>query len=227
MVRPLCRPYAEREVRPMRLIRSQPAGMPAGLVALAVCLLGGASSPVRADLIFGQTTVNVGVVWTGKPLTHRFAFVNTGPESVQITDLQASCGCLTPRVVGREYSPGQTGELLLEINTLTHKPGPHTWTLQVHYRAGGESRRAHLRLTATVRAEITVQPAALTMYTAGRASHALTLTDLRIKPLEVTRVVSSCAQLTGHVTNKSQNAHGHAVRMISVEVGDDFPEGRH
>jgi hypothetical protein len=153
--------------------------------------------------------------------------VNTGPESVRITDLQASCGCLTPRVIDREYAPGQKGELLLEINTLTHNPGPHTWTLQVLYRAGVEKRRANLRVTATVRAEILVEPAALTVYTTGQASHGLTLTDLRIKPLEITRVISSCAQLTGRVTKKSQDAHGHAVRTIGVEVGDDFPEGRH
>src|SRR5262245_13566231 len=93
-------------VREMRRTRFAPIGK----ATIGAALLSGLTllgTEARADLQSRQPAPYVGEVRTGVPLTHRFTFVNTGPEVVEITDARASCGCLAPRLAKRTYQPGE------------------------------------------------------------------------------------------------------------------------
>jgi hypothetical protein len=193
--------------------------------ALLTLILTFAATQVRADLRFDRPSVNLGDVWTGRPLAHRFGFVNTGPETIEITDLEASCGCLTPRVPQRAFRAGERGEIILEVNTLSHDQGPQSWSLHVHYRLASRQRTMEVKVSALVRAEILVQPAALTIFTSGSANHEISLTDLRTRPLAITGIRSSAPQLTARGIEGSHDIRGHL--KIRVEIADNFPEGRH
>src|SRR5437588_2843981 len=93
-------------------------------VAVALALaLAGLTADARADLHFPETAADAGQVYTGKELAHTFAFVNRGPEAVEVVEARASCGCLTPRLEKRVYQPGERGELRLEVNTFTQPAG--------------------------------------------------------------------------------------------------------
>src|SRR5262245_12700627 len=136
------------------------------MAAVAMVLLAG---PARADLRFAETRADAGEARTGIPLCHRFDFVNDGPEPVEITDIRAGCGCLVPRWEKRKYRAGERGTVVMEVNTLTPAPGPHTWQFQVRYRCGEAVREIPLKLSARLVAEISVRPAALTVIADGAA----------------------------------------------------------
>ena len=88
-------------------------------------------APAADPLELARPTFDAGEVRAGAPLVRRFPFRNAGPEPLTITDLQASCGCLTPTLARRTYAPGESGELTLEVNTLSQPEGPVRWRLRV------------------------------------------------------------------------------------------------
>ena len=128
--------------------------------ALAAALLALSAVTARADLSFANPAVDVGEVRSGAPLTQRFTFVNEGTTAVEVTDLRTGCGCVKPKLEKRAYGPGEGGEIVLEVLTLSQPAGEHTWRLQVAYRAGGEAREAELTVHGRVVTEVAVRPAA-------------------------------------------------------------------
>jgi hypothetical protein len=190
-------------------------------------MVGMRPAAARANLQFAAPQVNLGEVRTGKPLAHRFAFVNQGPEQVEITGLQPSCGCVTPRLPQRVYRPGEGGALRLEVHTLSQPPGPHRWTVQVNYRRGGVPGQVLLEMVARVVSEITVRPAALTIFAESAVGHDIILTDTRPRPLHVTALHASAPDLTARMTGTARDAAGHAISTVHLEMGNGFPEGRH
>jgi hypothetical protein len=180
----------------------------------------------RADLAFTNCVVDVGEVRSGIALKQAFAFVNDGPGEARITDLQTGCGCLKPRLGKRTYVPGERGEVVLEVHTLSQPAGDHTWRLHVAYQVGCEPRTAELLLKGRVVTEVVVRPAALTIFTGGSAAHEVTLTDLRARPLSVTGVHASSPHLTGDVQRTAEDEAGHRVITIALSLAADCPEGR-
>lgn len=181
----------------------------------------------RADLHFPQPAANLGDVRSGTPLTHRFTFVNEGPEAIEITNAQASCGCLTPRVEKKTLEPSETGALALEVHTLNQPAGPRNWNVRLSYRGGNTTYEMTLLLSADIVTEITVQPAALTVFADNAVGHEIILTDLRPKALSISSVRTSSPELKSRVTEEFQDGFGHWVRKISLEVAAGYPEGRH
>src|SRR5271166_5076908 len=104
------------------------------LAALVLMLL--TESTVRADLRCDEKQFNVGEVKAGRPLSHRFTLINHGPENVDVTAVQPGCGCLQPHLAERHLRPGDTGVLVIDVNTLTSAAGPNAWRVQVFYSAG-------------------------------------------------------------------------------------------
>jgi len=195
------------------------------LVTVSVFLTNAVS--LRADLQFKQTTVDVGEVKRGAPLTHEFAFFNTGPESVEILEFQASCGCLRPDLETRLYKPGTGSKLRIEVNTLTQDAGPRSWRTVVRYRQGDTDREMELVLIGTVVAEIALQPPELSVFADHAISHELRLIDLRARPLAIKTVEATSAKLSARVTGEARDAEGHWTRTIRLDVAPDFPDGRH
>jgi len=197
------------------------------LVLVAAILLALSARPAHADLSFATPAVAVGEVRSGAPLKQSFAFVNDGPDAIEITELHTSCGCVRPKIEKHTYLPGERGEVVLDVHTLSQPAGEHTWRLQVAYRAGGEAREAELSIKGSVVTEVTVQPASLTISTEGTSCHEILLTDLRARPLTVTSVHSSSPHLTGAVKQTGTDAAGHRVVTIALSLGAGCAEGRY
>lgn len=185
------------------------------------------SPAARADLHFAQPAADAGEVKAGTPLAHRFEFVNEGPEIAEITGLHTGCGCLTPRLDRRLYPPGERGSLLLEVNTLSQPAGTHHWKVEVGVRGGNRTQEIALTLSARVVTEILVEPTAMTMFAEAGLTHAILLTDLRPRPLNLTGVRPSSDRLQARLVDEYRDDAGHVVRKVKVEIGNDYPEGRH
>jgi hypothetical protein len=193
----------------------------------AILVLGLAAQTARAELRFAQSSVHVGEIRTGMPLAHRFGFVNDGPQPAEITDMVSSCGCLTPRFEQRVYRPGESGSVLLEIHTLSQTPGPHTWSARVRWRSGSTMAETALQLTGHVISEVSVQPAALTIFADSAVANDISLTDIRPQPFAVRAVLSTSTRLTTQITKQGRDSRGHRTWTVHLAVADDFPAGRH
>lgn len=180
----------------------------------------------RADLTFSQPVADAGQVDAGVALAHRFSFVNTGPERVEVTELHGSCGCLKPRIDKNIYEPGEKGEILLEVHTLGQAAGPHRWKVDVTYRSGKTVFVMPLQFTARVVAEVVVQPAAVTIVADQSIQQDVFLTDLRPRALAVTRVQTSTPKLKAALAEQALDPQGHATRRIRLEIPADYSEGR-
>jgi Protein of unknown function (DUF1573) len=190
-------------------------------------LLGSLPAPLQAQLDFGEPIADRGDVRSGTPLAHRFTFVNRGAGIVEITGARASCGCLKPRLETHTCQPNESGSLLLEVNTLSQAPGPHEWKAWITYKAGDTSYEALVELRAHILAEITVRPAAMTIFAGSSVEHEILLTDLRSKPLSIKEVRPTSPYLKSQVVGEYQDESGHQIRKLKVQVASDYPAGRH
>jgi hypothetical protein len=207
-----------------RTLSDGTAGWPLSVSVFALLL---SALTARAQLQFSQSSVEAGDVRCGAPLVHDFTFRNSATQPIEIIDIQASCGCLKPRLEPRTISPGESGTLHIEVNTLTQSAGPHTWEVHVRYQIRDGAQEAVLRLVGNIVAEISVEPCQLTIH-AGRAiSHELRLTDVRPHPLNITAVRSTSPKITASVVGEARDAAGHLVRTLRIQLADDVPEGRH
>src|SRR4051794_12712200 len=58
-----------------------------------------------------ETEYDFGKIPQGKPVTHVFAFTNTGTTPLKLDNVQASCGCTTPEWSKDEVAPGATSKI--------------------------------------------------------------------------------------------------------------------
>jgi len=181
----------------------------------------------RADLEFAQTTIDAGEARAGASLSHKFTFVNRGSEVVEITGIESSCGCLTPRLDRRTFMPGEHGSMVLEVNTLSPAPGPHTWQVKLSCRSGATVSEIPLRLTARLVREIVVEPAAVNMFVDGPMQTELRLIDFRSKPLQLQEVHTSAPGLQVRLVGQEHDASGHLLNKVQLIIAGDLAEGRH
>jgi len=146
---------------------------------LAACVVG------RAGLEGDPPLFHAGDVHAGAPLSHRFTLVNRGADAAEVVEMRPSCGCVTATPDRRRFGPGETGSLLLEVNSLTQPDGPASWRVTLLCQCGERTEETALTLTAAVRADVTLEPTALVVVTEGAVERTVTLTDRRSQPLTV------------------------------------------
>jgi hypothetical protein len=178
------------------------------------------SSLARADLRFPAPSVDLGDIRAGVPLSHAFSFTNTGPHTVSVTQLQPGCGCLRPHLEQHDFAPGAQGTIPLEVHTLGQAAGPHRWYLTVIYSDAATQHAQKLEVVGNVITEVSVQPAALTLFTGGTLVHEVTLTDLRAQPLNIERVLTTSPNLRAQAAPFVKDAFDHWTSRIRIEIGD-------
>lgn len=64
-----------------------------------------------------ETIYDFGKIPQGKPVLHLFEVVNTGKDSLRISNVQASCGCTTPEWErDKVQAPGQSTKITVGYN---------------------------------------------------------------------------------------------------------------
>lgn len=185
------------------------------------------TAQLRAELECPQPGVDKGEVRSGLSLSHRFSVSNRGPESLEVTDVRPSCGCLAPKLEKRILQPGESTELLLEVNTLTQPAGLHSWRITLRYKSGAVEQELSLYIRARIVTEITVEPPSLAIYTDTTMRHTITVIDRRREPLIVRAVPVSSSYVRTHLGELHRDDAGSWRRTIVVEVLADCPEGTH
>ena len=177
-------------------------------------------------LRFECPCAELGEVRSGLPVRHTFVFHNDGPDPADLLEVRPGCGCLKPDVEPRRFGPGEAGTVPVEVNTLGQAAGPHAWHLTALVRDAGTMREYPLQVTATVVTEVSVQPAALTLFADGAVQHTVTLTDLRAAPL-VIQEVRATGGLHARAGPLLRGELGYFVSRIELAVPADLTPGRH
>jgi hypothetical protein len=190
----------------------------AGLVCCAVC---------RAALEIDPPSFYAGDVRAGAALSHRFTLTNRGSDAVEIIAVRPSCGCTTATPDRRRFEPGESGSLLLEVNTLTQPDGPGSWRVTLLCKSGEIIEEKSLSLTARVQADIMLEPTALVIVTEGAVSREITLSDRRPHPLTVVKVETTSPQVRARIDEPSRGADGRWKCVVHLETPADLADGRH
>lgn len=176
----------------------------------------------RAQIVTEPSEMPLGTVLAG-PVQHReLVLRNMGPQAARVIGISGSCGCLTPGTVSGILAPGETRSVPITLRTASLPAGPHAWTLAVDSadEAGNQSTRA-CRLSATIRREVDVEPALLSISGDREATVVITIRDRREKPLAVTGWTST---LPGLAVDKREAAGAETRLTVRIPA---MAEGRH
>lgn len=92
---------------------------------------------------FDHISHDFGVTETGKLLSHTFDFVNMGTEDLEVYS-RTSCGCTSALLSDKLISPGSTGNVQVEFNTLGRGKGKK---IQTVYLRSNDIHNKILKLT--------------------------------------------------------------------------------
>jgi len=171
-------------------------------------------------------------------LESTFRFRNESDVPVEITSVERSCGCMSPSVVPRVVEPGGDGSINVPIATVNQSPGPHEYTLNVHYNDGKERETTLLIKAIFPEKMVTVEPPALFLSQKSDRSLPLPMlkvSDYRDEPLTVLDLYSTAsfidvrlAENTLSTVQQVSHESGHvATTIMEGEVAGSIPPGRH
>lgn len=107
-------------------------------------------------LKFATPVYDFGRLRSGEVLKYSYVFTNTGPEMIEITHVQPSCGCTAAGEWTRKVEPGQTGSIPIQFNSANFN-GPVFKTVTVMSTDKGQSTSV-LQLKGTVWRPVDVSP---------------------------------------------------------------------
>jgi len=102
------------------ITNSAPSGTsaPAPLLPLptaAVVSVAGGSGP---RIVFATPVYDFGQVKGGEVVKYTYVFTNVGGAILQVSNVQASCGCTTAGKWSRQVEPGQSGSIPIQFNSV-------------------------------------------------------------------------------------------------------------
>lgn len=109
----------------------------------------------QPDFLFEAESHDFGTVPEGTQATYEFKFTNTGKEPLIISNVQASCGCTTPKWSNEPIAPGKVGTITAAYNS-SGRPGPFTKSITVTSNA--KSSPKVLTINGVVEAKPVEQP---------------------------------------------------------------------
>lgn len=89
----------------------------------------------NAKIEFAEKSHNFGDVIEGQIAKYEFKFTNTGTEPLILQNVQASCGCTTPRWPREPIGPGESAIITAEYNS-NGRPGTFNKSITVTSNAG-------------------------------------------------------------------------------------------
>jgi hypothetical protein len=97
---------------------------------ICITLLLGISHMAVGQMEFEKLEHDFGTIQEGVMATHFFKFKNAGKETDNLTSVQASCGCTTPKYTRSPLAVNDTGSIQVTYNS-TGRPGPFSKAITV------------------------------------------------------------------------------------------------
>ena len=102
-------------------------------------------NPNAGQFAFTEETYDFGNIARGTPVTHEFVFNNTGKEPIVISNVQASCGCTTPKWPKEPILPGKDGVITVQYNAAN--PGGFNKSVTITSNAASPTKVLYIKGT--------------------------------------------------------------------------------
>lgn len=103
------------------------------------------------ELKFETSSHNFGEVKEDQgSVSHSFSFVNNLEAPIRILEVEASCGCTTPRWTKEVVQPGDSGSVTAEFDPY-NKPGKFNKSMSISYDYKGQTRKSTLFIEGLVK----------------------------------------------------------------------------
>ena len=186
----------------------------------------------RRPLQFARYCINHGrdPVLHTSTLTSRFRFRNIGNSTIELGEIERSCGCLKPELTDKKLEPGEIGEMKVTVPMVEQTAGFHEFQLTVHYSDDQRQDRHETILIKAVFPEpqIQVTPRAIDVSQRGNSNrpvtHHFSVADHRSEPLRIESVKSSVPWVNGSVESVKEDGE---IIQIAVDIAGRIPEGTH
>ena len=183
----------------------------------------------RPALAFDQYLVDLGPTQPVAELQGKFRFRNRGGETVKLLDVRPSCGCLQPLVSGKEFAPGEDGQIIVRMRPANESPGKKEYFADVKYT---DPEPREVRLTFKVELPertIMVKPRALLVYQLSdeRTIQELKVIDSRDKPARIKDVSVNSPLVAVELGERRPGETGGIESLINVIVEGTVSPGRH
>ncbi|GAA4796050.1 DUF1573 domain-containing protein [Olivibacter ginsenosidimutans] len=100
-----------------------------------------ANAPVMK---FDGDTYDFAKIKQGEKVSHVFEFTNTGKSPLIINDVQAGCGCTTPKFSKKPVAPGEKGSIEIGFNSSGQRGAQHK-IISVYSNAEPKQLMLHLK----------------------------------------------------------------------------------
>lgn len=80
----------------------------------------------KGVLVCPKTHIDYGVVERGMVLKKKFLFINEGSQSVDITNIEYSCGCTSLEIPKKIIKPKDSVVIMMIVDTANKKIGMHS-----------------------------------------------------------------------------------------------------
>ncbi len=101
-----------------------------------------APAPEKKEVLKAtEMEFNFGKIPQGKPVYHKFSFMNVGTDSLKLDNVQAGCGCTTPEWAPGPYAAGNTFTINVGFNAGVE--GPFTKPVTIMY--AGQSKVIYIK----------------------------------------------------------------------------------
>ncbi|MBL8824194.1 MAG: DUF1573 domain-containing protein [Planctomycetia bacterium] len=182
--------------------------------------------PAQGQLQFTPAYLDLGDIKTGQVFSHQIKVTNSSAEPISVQEIKASCGCVRPVLEPSTLSPGATGILKLEINSLSASEGPTTFGLKLRFPENGQIKEQPFVITARVIQELIVTPTSITSYGEKPRPQTITILDKRAKTFRPVKLERTSPYLDVSwiepIAKQPQPQYA-----LQVNVREDIPTGRH
>jgi hypothetical protein len=188
----------------------------------------------RPSLVFDSYLVDTGPdPMKAQPLvTTTFQYTNRGRETIRIKSLEAQCSCIAPQATAMELLPGQSGQVILPLDTRKQPAGQREYIVTVHYEDPAPRQVTLTCKTVLPEKQIEIEPRVLMVM--GRITSTdkdiVTIVDYRperlANPIRITGVSSSISVVTVQQAGAVEK-DGVVRQGIQVGYVDNMPVGAH
>jgi Protein of unknown function (DUF1573) len=94
--------------------------VPSTPAAPALAVVGSAASVTGPKIVFATPVYDFGQIKGGEIVKYTYVFTNVGSAMLQVSNVQATCGCTTAGEWTRQVEPGKIGSIPIEFNSASY-----------------------------------------------------------------------------------------------------------
>lgn len=195
-----------------------------GLLVLASCSVSNAQSS-WAGKMFGESSVDFGVVARGAETRIRVPITNKYKETVHIAGANASCGCIRPSLSKDTLASLETGYLELSLDTLQHQGQKNVYVTVTFDAPAYEQVRVPVR--AHIRTDVVVEPGSSQFGSVSKGSapeRKLRIAYAGRDGWRITRIVCKNPNVVSNFTETTRG-YGRVEYELSVALKPNAPVG--